>query len=244
MFRRDQAIGTVQGLQIDSAKTYESLFVHSREFFDTTLIPYHQEFRWPAGRLYNGKFNSVEAEFLYSMIRRFKPKQFVEIGSGHSTDFASDAIRANGPSAKTQITCVDPSPRRILPTGVRHFAQRVEEVPLSIFSQLEAGDILSIDSSHFADEARYHLEKIYPVLKAGVYIHTHDIFYPYKPVNPEEAMVLDYYVQHPREYEVLCGILYLRYYEPQHLLKLIPSFRWSAHIPAAVPPSLWAIKRA
>src|SRR5688572_11249940 len=39
----------------------------------------------PAFFYHNGSFEGADAGYLYSMIRRFKPRRFIEIGSGNST---------------------------------------------------------------------------------------------------------------------------------------------------------------
>ena len=65
------------------------------------------------------------------------------------------------------------------PVTVRR--ERVEDVPTEVFSSLEAGDILFIDSSHMirpqGDVVHEYLQ-ILPVVKSGVFIHIHDIFLP------------------------------------------------------------------
>ncbi|MDO9579641.1 MAG: hypothetical protein Q7J06_03610, partial [Bacteroidales bacterium] len=43
----------------------------------------------------NGTFESVDCEILYCMIRYFKPKTIVEIGSGNSTYLSAQAVLAN-----------------------------------------------------------------------------------------------------------------------------------------------------
>jgi hypothetical protein len=60
--------------------------------------------------------------------------------------------------------------------------KRVEEIELDYFSGLEANDILFIDSSHivkFGSDVCYEFLEILPTLKPGVWIHVHDIFFPY-----------------------------------------------------------------
>ena len=68
---------------------------------------------------------------------------------------------------------------RILP-------HRLQEIDIRIFEELEANDILFIDSTHIAkinsDVNRIFFE-ILPRLKSGVYIHFHDIFYPFSYPN-------------------------------------------------------------
>src|SRR5262249_27402325 len=66
--------------------------------------------------LNNGYFGPVDAEVLYGIIRHFRPRQIVEIGSGFSSRLARRAI-ADG-ATETRLTCIDPSPR----TEIRDFA--------------------------------------------------------------------------------------------------------------------------
>src|SRR5690606_8620162 len=56
-------------------------------------------------------------------------------------------------------------------------------VPLAVFEELNAGDMLFIDSTHVAktgSDVNYILFEILPRLKSGVLIHFHDIFYPFE----------------------------------------------------------------
>lgn len=59
--------------------------------------------------------------------------------------------------------------------------KKLEDVDCSLFDQLNANDILFIDSSHIirpqGDVLKEYLE-ILPRLKAGVYMHIHDVFTP------------------------------------------------------------------
>ena len=58
----------------------------------------------------------------------------------------------------------------------------MEAVDLSVFEQLESGDVLFVDCSHTvymnSDATVFFLE-VLPRLKAGVFVQIHDIFLPY-----------------------------------------------------------------
>jgi len=59
---------------------------------------------------------------------------------------------------------------------------RVQDVPLSVFEQLEPQDLVFIDSSHVAkvgSDVAFILLRILPRLKRGVIVHFHDVFYPF-----------------------------------------------------------------
>lgn len=59
----------------------------------------------------------------------------------------------------------------------------VQDVNYEKFQELEPNDILFIDSSHVVktgSDVQHILFEILPLLKRGVYIHFHDIFYPFQ----------------------------------------------------------------
>lgn len=58
---------------------------------------------------------------------------------------------------------------------------------MSVFEKLEENDILFIDSSHVSkmdSDVNFLFFEILPRLKSGVYIHFHDVFYPF--IYPKE----------------------------------------------------------
>ena len=135
----------------------------------------------------NGWFDSIDAELLYLLIRHFKPKRVIEIGSGYSTLMAAEAARANSAldGSATHINAIEPYPRDFLLglAGDRWQLTRskVEQVPLATFAELEANDILFIDSSHvvrIGGDVVYEFLEVIPRLAPGVLVHVHDIFLP------------------------------------------------------------------
>lgn len=133
-------------------------------------------------RIGNGYYDSPDAEALYLMIRRFQPKRVIEVGCGNSTRVTRQAIIDGG--LGTQITAIDPYPRADIAHVVDQFEQkRLEEVDPTLFDQLEAGDVLFIDSSHvvrMSNDVAHLFCRIIPALKPGVVIHVHDVFLPYE----------------------------------------------------------------
>ncbi len=129
----------------------------------------------------NGYLPGLDIIGLYGMIRELQPKRYIEVGSGNSTKVVHQAIA--DAQCSTKIISIDPQPRAEI-TGIADLIikQPVEEVDLSIFAQLEAGDILFIDNSHRilpnSDSMVFYLE-ILPRLKPGVIVHIHDVYLPY-----------------------------------------------------------------
>ncbi len=131
----------------------------------------------------NGYFDGFDAAVYYSLIRHLKPQRVIEIGSGYSTRFAHKALARSADSGT--LTCIEPHPEERL-NGLRLkvdlIQKRVEEVDVEFFSQLEANDILFIDSSHtvkFGSDVCYEFLEILPTIQPGVWIHVHDIFFPH-----------------------------------------------------------------
>jgi len=119
---------------------------------------------------------------LYGMIRHFKPKKYIEVGSGNSTMAAYKSIRDH--RLQTKIISIDPYPR----AAIDQLADEVIRRPLedlddyNFIGDLEENDMLFIDNSHRAlpnsDVTVCFLELI-PRLKPGVIVQIHDVYLPY-----------------------------------------------------------------
>ncbi len=138
-------------------------------------------------------FGAIESQVLHCVMRSFAPRRIIEIGSGVSTACMSESVRMNEQDGKprSEITCIEPFPRPVFSSlrGVRHIKQLCQQVPLSLYRELESGDLLFIDSSHAvktgSDVVKIYLE-IIPNLAPGVIIHIHDVYLPY--VYPRDAL--------------------------------------------------------
>jgi hypothetical protein len=125
-------------------------------------------------------FTGLDAAALYALIRSRRPSRYHEVGSGNSTLFAARAIADEG--LQTRILSVDRQPRaevdRVCDEVIR---QPLESVDPARVSTLESGDILLVDSSHYAlkgsDVVAFFLD-VLPVLPTGVLVGLHDIFLP------------------------------------------------------------------
>jgi hypothetical protein len=128
----------------------------------------------------NSFFGYLDGAALIEILIWKSPVRYMEIGSGNSTKFSRHAIKSGGLS--TKIISLDPEPRAqidaLCDTSIR---RRLEDCDLSLFDQLEAGDILFFDGSHRvftnSDVTVFFLE-LMPRLKPGVIVHIHDIFLP------------------------------------------------------------------
>jgi len=222
----------------------EFLFKDSERNFETILTPYASEFGWFFGKICNTWFVSVDAELYYSMIRWYRPRLIIEIGSGHSTHFAMNAVNSNQTG---RITSIDPAPRIKLPKGVTHIQAQVEDVNADVFMELCESDILFIDSSHTSEEALYHCENILPYIDSGVIIHHHDFFWPYRAYHEndpitygEPDVLLRFYLENRDSFELMICASYVRYKNLALVNRLVKSYKWNR---GEIPSSLWTMKK-
>ena len=129
----------------------------------------------------NGFLPGLDIIGIYTILAEFKPKKYVEIGSGNSTKVAYKAKTEQG--LNTEIISIDPLPR----AEIDNLADKVirkpfEDVDFNILDELNENDVLFVDNSHRilpnSDSMVFYLE-VLPKLKKGVIVHIHDIYLPY-----------------------------------------------------------------
>ena len=196
---------------------------------------------WRAlGTEYGPGYGPIESQLLHGVLRSLTPARLVEVGSGVSTVLAHRAVARTvaegGP--RTAITCVEPYPRPALHAldGVRVVAHGAQEVDRAVFDQLEAGDVLFVDSTHAvrtgSELARLYLE-VLPGLAPGVLVHVHDVYlpYPYAPdvlesvFDWQETTLLAALLTHNRHLEVLAATSALHHERSDGLRALFPDHR-------------------
>jgi hypothetical protein len=172
-----------------------------------------------AGQPYwrNEWISPVDGISIIEMMRRTKPKTYLEVGSGMSTRFARHATRMFG--LATRIVSIDPSPRvevdKLCDEVIR---QRLEDCDLSRLPPLQAGDVLFVDNSHRAfqnsDVTVFFLE-ILPLLPKGVIVGIHDIFLPadYPPewagrYYSEQYLLAAWLLANPESPEILWPVFH------------------------------------
>ncbi len=139
----------------------------------------------------NPWFEMVDANVLYYMIQIVKPKRIIEIGSGFSTAAMLD-INEKYFNNNIKIFSIDPDANRLKSLlkdsdNIPIYEKKLQSIPVSFFESLEENDILFIDSSHvskFNSDVNYLFFEILPRLSKGVYVHFHDIPYPF--IYPRE----------------------------------------------------------
>lgn len=130
----------------------------------------------------NGFLPGLDIVGIYTMLAKYRPAMYVEVGSGNSTKVAFKAKKEQ--NLPTEITSIDPFPR----AEIDHLADRVIRQPFEnvdfnpLLAALKPGDIVFIDNSHRilpnSDATVFFLE-VLPRLPQGVVVHVHDIYLPY-----------------------------------------------------------------
>ena len=249
------------GIDMNTAQQLEMLnrvfpnFTHECNFpRERTEIPY--EFYRK-----NGAFLSVDAEVFHSMIRHFKPKRIVEVGSGSTTYLAARACILNRKKNRTETKffAIDPFPNETVKKGFPGFTSLIqkplEQVPMDFFTLLEENDILFIDSSHVVSiggDVNYEFLEIIPRLKAGVIIHVHDIFapaeYPKKWIFEDrffwtEQYILQAFLSFNYDFEIIWASSYMHLNFPDKLESVFTSYvdlKYDyPYYPQVWPSSFW-----
>ena len=130
-----------------------------------------------------------DAICLYCMMRHAQPSRIIEIGSGFSS-FAMLDTNELFFDNRIRLTFVEPYPDRLQSRlnqkdtqSCTILSKPVQDVELTLFEELGPGDILFVDSSHVGkvgSDVNHILFEIVPRLSKEVYIHFHDVFFPFE----------------------------------------------------------------
>jgi hypothetical protein len=211
-----------------------------------SFLPYYAEQPWQDsphdGLRYgfeNDQYSYSDALFLMFMLRHIQPRRVIEVGSGHSSAAMLDTADRFLTEA-VDFTFIDPYPQRLLgllsPSDrerVRVLETPVQDVPLETYDTLQAGDVLFIDSTHVSktgSDVNHIFFRVLPRLAEGVYVHLHDIHYPFE--YPEswvaegrawnEAYLLRAFLQFNAAFRVVCMNTALERLQPGWFLEHMP----------------------
>jgi hypothetical protein len=131
----------------------------------------------------NGRFEGLDARLLHTLLRHLEPCRLVEVGGGYSTRLIADVNRRHL-GGRIRHGLIEPHPEDWMldhPAISQVIVDRVEVSGLAPFAELEAGDVLFIDSSHVAktgSDVHFLYLEVLPRLPPGVVVHAHDVFLP------------------------------------------------------------------
>jgi hypothetical protein len=151
-------------------------------FYDDKRAEYRYYYR-------NNFFAWGDACVYYSILTSLRPRRIVEVGSGFTSALALDVIDRYLESS-TSLILIEPSINKLEEllwpddfNRVEIYQFGVETLGNQPFRSLAAGDVLFIDSTHVlktCSDVHFILFDILPRLPAGIYIHFHDVFYPFE----------------------------------------------------------------
>lgn len=190
----------------------------------------------------NAFYAASDTIFLYSMLRRLRPRRVVEVGSGFTTGAILD-VSERFLGGSVGLTVVDPHPSRVFEvlrdsdwSGVRMLRSRVQDVGLGEFLELGDGDVLFVDSSHVCkvgSDVSFLFFEVLPRLRAGVHVHFHDVMWPFEYYRDwvmgglawNEAYVLRAMLQGGSTYGVVAMNSFLQAFHEKFFLERMPLCR-------------------
>ena len=237
--------------QLELLKTFKQFQAEYSRFDGKTGDPQRFHFN-------NGVFESCDAEILHCFVRQSKPKRLIEVGSGFSTLVTAAACEENRirDGVACEFTAIEPYPNDLfqnpIPGLSRVIQTRVQDVDLSLFTELGEHDVLFIDSTHVlkagSDVERLYLEVI-PSLKPGVLVHIHDVFFPFpyprdwlqeEHIFWNEQQFLQAFLAFNTAFEVMWAGAFMHSKHPDELARAFPAY----HPSRCLPGSFWMRRSA
>ena len=187
IFNREKAVLGIDLKEQDQLKTLHAMgnLTPRIQFPDT---------RTPGFRYYfdNPAYSYSDGLVLHAMLRLIKPRRLIEVGCGYSSAMILDTNELCLGNTM-RVTFIEPYPQLlhdlVKPSDKDYITvvpSRLQDLNPTFFEQLESNDILFIDSTHVSkvnSDVNFIFFEVLPRLKTGVYIHFHDVFYPFEYVK-------------------------------------------------------------
>ena len=207
-----------------------------------------------SARGYGEGYGEIESQILHAMVRHFKPRRVIEVGSGVSTFYFVNALAANRDAhgINPRMTCIEPHPKQALyqfeQFNVNIIPTNVQDIPSTLFEELDDGDILFIDSTHVVrinGDVNFLFLEVVPTLRPGVLIHVHDVPFPYPTLDPTvwifqrrmfwtEPALVQAFLAYNRAFEILLCGSYLHYTTPSVLNSTFDGYDTARHFPSCL----------
>jgi Methyltransferase domain len=184
-------------------------------------------------------YGVIESDVLFAFITRHVPGRIIQVGAGVSTAIILHAAEVAG--YKPEIVCVEPYPTRFLNRSaasgaIRLVARKVQDTDIGALTVLNSGDLLFIDSTHAVKpggDVNYLILEALPLLPAGVWVHFHDISFPYdyQPslfkalfFSAESTLLQAFLACNPR-YAIVLSLSMLHHDRQTELQELLPCYQ-------------------
>jgi hypothetical protein len=185
-------------------------------------------------------FGVIEADFLYAFVATQRPRQIFQIGCGVST--AVCLLAAHDAGYTPAVICVEPYPtdyllREAEQNRITLIPQKAQAVDLQRIEALGDDLLFFVDSSHTlgpAGEVTRIVLEMLPRLKAGAWVHFHDIWFPYDYSRDilngslffwHESPLLHAFLAYNSRFRLAASLSMLHYASPQSLAQYLPNYK-------------------
>jgi predicted O-methyltransferase YrrM len=185
-------------------------------------------------------FGPIEAQVLYCFIATRRPRRIVQIGCGVSTAVILRACRDWDHPA--EVICMDPYPTRFLSDvaaagDIELIRDKAQTVALSQLTSLHGEDLLFVDSTHTVkpgSEVSRVILDVLPRLAPDVYVHFHDVVFPYDYAPGilggdlffwNESVLLQAFLTDNTRSSLRVALSMVHHADPQALRELLPTYR-------------------
>jgi hypothetical protein len=188
----------------------------------------------------NHYYSYSDATILACYLQYERPRRFVDIGGGFTTLLLLDLNDTVFKEDPVRIEVIEPHPeslRSMLRENDRLSvrAERVQEIDLAFFEELDKGDVLFLDTTHVSklgSDVNHIMFNILPRLKRGVRIHAHEMFFPFEYPGEfffegkywNELYLWRAFLTHNAEYEIELFNSYLERFDEQVMRRLFPRY--------------------
>lgn len=182
----------------------------------------------------NTWFFGSDALTLSLMLINQPAQKIIEVGSGFSTALIED-LNSHWFNNGLNVLSIDPNIERVqsLNLTTEVLQSMVQHVEYGVFANLQAGDVLLIDSSHVlkaGSDVHYLYNHVLPHLAAGVRIHIHDIFFPFEypsswlaeKIAFNEAYALELLLRNSTKFKILYWNDFLETTQSEWFLQNMP----------------------
>lgn len=234
-WRRELSLSTLNLAPLDEQVEFLKRIVSSELATEICGGNIHQ---WACDENGAHGYGQTDADVLYAFVKSIAPRRIVQVGCGVSTAIC---LRAIGESGFESFKCVEPYPNPFLKQKANNgeitlIDRKIQDLPSDCFSELEAGDLLFIDSSHTlgpAGEVTRMILNYLPHVKSGVFVHFHDIWLPfdYPPDildRPQffwhETALLTAFLSYNMAFRVECSLSLLHHKKQEAFRGILPNY--------------------
>ena len=236
-WRAPSSMFGVSGSEMEGQLAFAGNCISSQLTVQLPTLDVHQKAVAENGE--DSGYGAIEADFLYGFIQSHQPAKIVQIGCGVTTSVILRAAKEVG--YEPEVVCVEPYPMLFLEKAdregrIRLVKEKAQKVDMSVLTDLQAGDFFFVDSTHTVktgSEVNRIILEVLPRLGKGVFVHFHDIYFPYDYKRDvldgdlffwAENTLLYAFLVNNANYTIRASLSMVHYAAPSQLQQLIPNY--------------------